>query len=101
MISKPLNAIILVRRGHVLQVPLIYTSLTSILNIIRSTRLEAHHNHIYDICIHEELVKKDIKLRLKEIVEVHKEDIIKKSSFKSLQQSIISITKSSLKSGSN
>src|SRR5919108_4537576 len=37
--SKPLNAIILVIGVYVLQVALIYTSLRSILNIIRSRRL--------------------------------------------------------------
>jgi hypothetical protein len=39
--SKPLNAIILVIGVYVLQVALIYTSLRSILNIIRSRRLTA------------------------------------------------------------
>ena len=38
--SKPLNAIILIAGGYVLQIALIYTSLKSILNI-RSTRLTA------------------------------------------------------------
>jgi hypothetical protein len=38
--SKPLNAIILIVGGYVLQVPLIYTSLRSIVNI-RSRRLAA------------------------------------------------------------
>ena len=53
--SKQLNAIILVRRGHVLQVALIYTRLTAILYIIRSRRLAASHNHIYmTFCIDEE-----------------------------------------------
>ena len=44
--SKPLNAIILILGGYVLQIALIYTSLMSILNI-RSRRLTAVHNHIY------------------------------------------------------
>jgi len=39
--SKPLNAIILIVGGYVLQIALIYTSLKSILNIIRSRRLTA------------------------------------------------------------
>jgi hypothetical protein len=39
--SKPLNAIILIVGGYVLQTALIYTSLRSILNIIRSRRLTA------------------------------------------------------------
>ena len=38
--SKPLNAIILIAGGYVLQIALIYTSLKSILNI-RSSRLTA------------------------------------------------------------
>jgi hypothetical protein len=38
--SKPLNAIILITGGYVLQIALIYTSLKSILNI-RSSRLTA------------------------------------------------------------
>ena len=38
--SKPLNAIILIAGGYVLQIALIYTSLESILNI-RSSRLTA------------------------------------------------------------
>ena len=37
--SKPLNAIILIVGGYVLQVALIYTSLRSIVNIRRSRRL--------------------------------------------------------------
>ena len=39
--SKPLNAIILIVGGYILQIALIYTSLRSILNIIRSRRLTA------------------------------------------------------------
>ena len=39
--SKPLNAIILIVGGYILQITLIYTSLRSILNIIRSRRLTA------------------------------------------------------------
>jgi hypothetical protein len=39
--SKPLNAIILIVGGYVLQIALIYTSLRSILNIKRSRRLTA------------------------------------------------------------
>jgi hypothetical protein len=39
--SKPLNAIILIVGGYVLQTALIYTSLRSILDIIRSRRLTA------------------------------------------------------------
>ena len=39
-LSKPLNAIILIAGGYVLQIALIYTSLKSILNI-RSSRLTA------------------------------------------------------------
>jgi hypothetical protein len=39
--SKPLNAIILIIGGYLLQIALIYTSLRSILNIIRSRRLTA------------------------------------------------------------
>ena len=39
--SKPLNAVILIVGGYVLQIALIYTSLRSILNIIRSRRLTA------------------------------------------------------------
>jgi hypothetical protein len=38
--SKPLNAVILIAGGYVLQIALIYTSLKSILNI-RSSRLTA------------------------------------------------------------
>ena len=39
--SKPLNAIILIVGGYILQIALIYASLRSILNIIRSRRLTA------------------------------------------------------------
>ena len=39
--SKPLNAIILIVGGYILQITLIYTSLRSILNIKRSRRLTA------------------------------------------------------------
>ena len=39
--SKPLNAIILIVGGYILQATLVYTSLRSILNIIRSRRLTA------------------------------------------------------------
>jgi hypothetical protein len=39
--SKPLNAIILIVGGYILQIALIYTSLRSILNIKRSRRLTA------------------------------------------------------------
>ena len=39
--SKPLNAIILIVGGYILQITLIYTSLRSILNIKRSKRLTA------------------------------------------------------------
>src|ERR687892_320082 len=39
--SKPLNAIILIVGGYVLQIALIYTSFKSILDIIRSRRLTA------------------------------------------------------------
>ena len=39
--SKPLNAIILIVGGYVLQIALIYASLRSILDIIRSRRLTA------------------------------------------------------------
>jgi|SRR5215208_5271002 len=36
--SKPLNAVILIVGGYILQIALIYTSLRSILNIIRRSR---------------------------------------------------------------
>src|SRR5919198_1917607 len=39
--SKPINAIVLIIGGYVLQIALIYTSLRSILNNIRSRRLTA------------------------------------------------------------
>ena len=39
--SKPLNAIILIVGGYILQITLIYTSFRSILNILRSRRLAA------------------------------------------------------------
>jgi len=39
--SKPLNAVILIVGGYILQITLIYTSFRSILNIIRSRRLTA------------------------------------------------------------
>jgi hypothetical protein len=41
--SKPINAIVLILGGYILQVALIYTSLRSILNM-RSKKLTATHN---------------------------------------------------------